>query len=43
VLTLINHDREPVTVSLTGYDLLSGTTVNNPTLEPYAVLLLRDV
>ena len=41
MLTLINHDREPVTLSLTGQDLLAGATVTNPTLQPYAVLLLR--
>ena len=43
VITLINHDREPVALSLSGQDLLTGATVTNPTLEPYAVLLLREV
>ena len=42
VLTVINHDDVPVTVGVSGRDLLTGATVTNPTLEPYAVVLLRQ-
>jgi len=42
VLTVINHDDVPVTVGVRGRDLLTGATVTNPTLEPYAVVLLHE-
>lgn len=42
VLTLINHGSVPVTVSLSIRDLFTGAVVTDPSLEPYAVVLLRE-
>jgi beta-galactosidase len=42
LLTLINHDNQPATVSVRGQDLVTGATVVDPTLGPQQYLLLTE-
>jgi beta-galactosidase len=42
LLTVINHDSQPVTVPVRGQDILTGATVEDPTLEPQGYLLLTQ-
>ncbi|MCS5717620.1 beta-galactosidase [Herbiconiux sp. CPCC 205763] len=38
---VVSHRREPVTVPVAGFDVLSGVTVRTPVLVPFGVLVLE--